>query len=545
VFVTKLDVAGASLAYSTFLPGFEGAGIAVDANGNAYVTGSTYLDAFPTTPGAYDTTPNGDFDAFAAKLNTTGSGLVYSTLLGGADEEFAYAIAVDANGDAYVAGHTRSNDFPTTAGALRTTFISFSDSFLTKLNPTGSSLSYSTYIGGQADEIVESVAVDSGGNAYMTGVTNSADFPTTPGVFDTTYNDGAGLGNPGDAFVSKLNASGSSLSYSSFLGGYKQDWGEGIAVDASREAYVTGLTDSNNFPTTPGAVDTGFDNYVDPFVAKLDETGSTLRYSTFLGVGYAYGIAVDGGANAYVTGHAGSNFPITPGAFDQNHGASEDAFVTKLSTSAGPPATLALTPETATNTVDSQHCLTATVTDASGTPTPGTTVVFTVSQTNRATGSATTDASGQASFCYEGELFGTDQITAFADFDPEDGSQQASEPGDSASKTWLLAEGTPCRVSNGGSIVAGNGDRASFAGIATQSSPSRVAGYERYRDQGPAPPRAARSTELLTLSCAPDAGAASIFGRARAGSVGQVNFRIDVVDHGRPGRGRDSYRILL
>src|SRR5439155_22545488 len=131
------------------------------------------------------------------------------------------------------------------------------------------------------------------------------------------------------------------------------------------------------------------------------------------------------------------------------------------------------------------------------------------------------------------------------DFDPEDGSQQASEPGDSASKTWLLAEGTPCRVSNGGSIVAGNGDRASFAGIATQSSPSRVAGYERYRDQGPAQPLAVRSTELLTLSCAPDAGAASIFVRARAGSAGQVNFRIDVADHGRPGRGRGSYRILL
>ncbi|MBI3734396.1 MAG: lamin tail domain-containing protein, partial [Chloroflexi bacterium] len=204
------------------------------------------------------------------KLNPDGSTLVYSTFLGGSSNDSGTGIAVDASGAAYVTGGTLSSDFPTTPGAFDTGFNGGYDAFVTKLNPDGSALVYSTFLGGGGDEGSRGIAVDASGAAYVTGYTGSSDFPTTPGAFDTSFN-----GPTYDASVSQLNAAGSTLVYSTFLGGSSDDWGLAIAVDASGAAYVTGYTASSAFPTTPGAFDTSYNGNYDAFVSKLAMGGMT------------------------------------------------------------------------------------------------------------------------------------------------------------------------------------------------------------------------------------------------------------------------------
>jgi hypothetical protein len=342
-FVTKLNSTGSALVYSTYLGGnsFDGGySIAVDASGNAYVTGWTSSTNFPTTPGAFQTTyGGGDFngDAFVTKLNPTGSALVYSTYLGGNSNDVGHDIAVDASGNAYIAGFTSSTNFPTTLGAFQTTYGGgIVNAFVTKLNPTGSALAYSTYLG-TSENYGYGIAVDASGNAYVAGLTSSTNFPTTLGTFQTTNGGGR------DAFVTKLNPAGSALVYSTYLGGSLQDYGYNIGVDASGNAYVAGSTSSTNFPTTPGAFQTTDGGGNDAYVTKLNPTGSALVYSTYLG-GNSYddgtGIGVDASGNAYVAGSTSStNFPTTPGTFQTTYGGgSYDVYVAKLN-----PAGSALT----------------------------------------------------------------------------------------------------------------------------------------------------------------------------------------------------------
>jgi hypothetical protein len=252
------------LDYSTFLGGTsgdEGEGMAV-REGRAYVTGRTSSTNFPTTPGAFDRTFSGG-DAFVTKLNASGSALVYSTFLGGTNFDQGFDITVDRRGSAYVTGSTFSANYPTTRGAFDRTSNGNLDAFVTKLNATGSALVYSTFLGGTGDEQGLGIAVRFG-RSYVTGETFTADFPTTPNAFDTTLDGGF------DAFVTKLNASGSALVYSTFLGGTGTDQGTAIAVDGTGRAYVTGGTGSTDFPTTPGAFDTTFNGgNSDAFVTKL------------------------------------------------------------------------------------------------------------------------------------------------------------------------------------------------------------------------------------------------------------------------------------
>jgi Beta-propeller repeat len=326
------------LVYSTYLGGANwadyGYGIAVDGAGNAYVTGQTGSLDFPTTAGAFDTSFNGpaccgadSYDAFVAKLNAAGTALVYSTYLGGGGADSGSRIAVDGAGNAYVTGTTSSTDFPTTAGAFDRS-ANGKDAFLTKLNAAGSALGYSTYLGGSLDDMGGAIAVDDAGSAYVTGYTNSVDFPSTAGAFDQSFNGGY------DAFVTKLNAGGSALGYSTFLGGNAFDGGHAVAVDGAGSAYVTGRVASADFPVSAGAFDTSFNGNTDAFVAKLNAAGSALGYATYLGGGdldIGNGIAVDGTTNAYVTGSTYSgNFPTTAGAFDTSYNFGGDAFVTKL-----------------------------------------------------------------------------------------------------------------------------------------------------------------------------------------------------------------------
>jgi hypothetical protein len=333
------------LSYSTYLGGSgedRDPAIAVDAAGNAYVTGHTESTDFPTTAGAFQTTfgggPFNGGDAFVTKLNATGSALVYSTYLGGSGGDSGRGIAVDTAGNAYVTGYTASTNFPTTAGAFQTTRGGFlMDAFVTKLNPTGSALVYSTLLGGSDLDSGEGIVVDAAGNAYVAGGTSSTDFPTTAGAFQTTFGGGANQG--GDAFVTELNPTGSALVYSTYLGGSGGDSAASIAVDADGNAYVTGRTLSTNFPTTAAAFQPTFGGGVccggDAFVTKLNPTGSApLVYSTYLG-GSDYdigtGIALDTLGNAYVTGTTlSTDFPTTAGAFQATYGGGGDAFVTKL-----------------------------------------------------------------------------------------------------------------------------------------------------------------------------------------------------------------------
>ncbi|MBT2551841.1 SBBP repeat-containing protein [Arthrobacter sp. ISL-5] len=221
-------------------------------------------------------------------------------------------------------GQTTSTDFPTTPGAFDTTFNGgFDDAFVTKLSPTGSSLLYSTYLGGSGTSQGNGIAVDAAGSAYVTGQTGAGGFPTTPGAFDTTL-------DFIDAFVTKLSPTGSSLLYSTYLGGSGPDLGFGVAVDASGSAYVTGRAGSTNFPTTAGAFDTTLDGAADAFVTTLSPTGSALVDSTYLGgsdIENGRGIAVDASGSAYVTGATGSaGFPTTAGAFDTTFNGGFDAF---------------------------------------------------------------------------------------------------------------------------------------------------------------------------------------------------------------------------
>jgi len=334
------------LVYSTFLGGADedaAQSIAVDSSGCAYVAGHTTASGFPTTKGAFRTVySGGDEDAVVVKLNPCGSALIYSTLLGGKGDDWAWSIAVDSSGCAYVAGDTNIGDFPTTKGAFQAVLKgNDGDAFVTKLNPSGNALLYSTFLGGSRGEEGCSIAVGHSGCAYVAGWTRSADFPTTKGAFQAT------LSRSDNAFVTKLNPSGSALVYSTLLGGIGLDVASSVAIDSTGCAYVAGLTFSRDFPATKGGLHKAPGRYDDAFVAKLNPPGSALLYSTCLGGGSsddARSVAVDSSGCAYVAGVTYSpDFPTTKGAFQTTFGASSllryDAFVTKLNPSGNASST--------------------------------------------------------------------------------------------------------------------------------------------------------------------------------------------------------------
>src|SRR5205807_5726179 len=231
----------------------------------------------------------------------------YATYLGGSASDTANAIAVDASGNAFIGGITASSNFSTTLGAYATVFAGNQDTFIVKLNPAGSALVYATYLGGSNSDSLNGLAIDAAGNCYLTGSTASADFPTSPGAFSTSKPSASGYNS---GFVSKLSATGATLVYSTFLGGNSNDFGVGIAVDTNGSAYVAGSSQSNNFPTTPGAlkaVPTTI-NYCcdyDMFLAKVAADGGALSYSTLLGSSgpeSANAVVLDGIGGVYIAG---------------------------------------------------------------------------------------------------------------------------------------------------------------------------------------------------------------------------------------------------
>lgn len=348
-FVTKLDATGSALIYSTYLGGSGAASyansIAVDSSGNTYVTGFATSSDFPTSPGAFQTGCVDTNDAWVAKLNSSGSGLIYSTYLCGGGVGSFSAIALDAAGDAYVTGGADAN-FPTTPGAFQTSFSGSSTNvFVTKVNPNGSGLIYSTLIGGSNRDLAYAIALNGSGNAYVGGITYSSDYPTTPGAFQTTSTESQG------PFVTELNASGSALVYSTYLlASGVGDSVTGIAVDGAGDTFVTGNQHTNNFPVTANAIQPTYNpdsnpNATNGFITEIAPGGSSLLFSTYLGgtgesENFA-GLALDSSDNVYVVGSTlGSpdDFPTTPGAYQTTYGGGGDAFVAKIAV--GPPCTV-------------------------------------------------------------------------------------------------------------------------------------------------------------------------------------------------------------
>lgn len=338
-FVARLSADGSSLLYSTFLGGGSGDGsraVAVDPrDGTIVIAGATESSDFPITPEAFDSTHSGDYDAFVARLSADGSALAYSTFLGGDDVDKGWGVALHpTDGTAIVVGRTRSSGFPTTVAAFDPTHNGNWDAFVVRLGADGGTLLYSTFLGGRGVDYGEAVAVNpTEGTGILLGGSFSADFPTTPDAFDPTHN---GLG---DAVVVRLEADGSGLLYSTFVGGSHHDEGHSIAVDPSDgTATIAGGTMSSDFPTTSDAFDTVFNGgFYDAFVTRLSADGSALLHSTFLGgEGDDYGavVAVDpeSGRGTVAGPTTSRGFPITPAAFDPSfNGGGSDTFVARLS----------------------------------------------------------------------------------------------------------------------------------------------------------------------------------------------------------------------
>jgi hypothetical protein len=345
-FVAKLNLVTGVVTHTTLIGGGgteEGNAIAINSSGNAYIVGqtdSTGTSSFPTQ-GPIQGTNAGLVDAFIAELNTAGTGLVYSTYLGGSTGDLATGIALDGSNNAYVTGITVSSNFPTKAGAFQSSFGGGSeDSFVAKIMPDGSALVYSTFLGGNGADDALAIAVDSAGEVYVTGKTQSTDFPTL-NAFQPSFGGGT---IDGDGFVTKLNATGSGLIFSTYLGGSSDDTGTGIALDSFDDPYTTGRTLSTNFPTGGSPFQVGNDGGADAFVTELSNTGY-LVYSSYLGgtsnensfggsasQGALGAVAVDSTSRAYLAGATISTigFPTQSPIQANSGGGLNDAFVTKV-----------------------------------------------------------------------------------------------------------------------------------------------------------------------------------------------------------------------
>ena len=324
------------LTYSTYLGGSEDdRGLGIAVDAQ----GNTYVAGVTQSanfPQSSNNPGTGGEDVFVTKLNPAGTALIYSAYLGGGAADVGRHLAVDAAGSVYVSGGTRSSNFPVTQGAFQTVLRGASDSFVLKLNPAGDQLVYSTYLGGTRDEGFEGggLALDAAGQVYLTGVTNSLDFPTSRITFQRSF--GGGIS---DAFVSRLSADGTRLVSSTYLGGFDLDEGRGIAVDSAGRIYVTGRTRSPNLVIHNAYQGLRRSTLDDAFLTKFSALGDLVTYSTFFGGSgneTAHGIAVDDSGLAYLAGETDStDFVTTSDAFKKEHGGSDlDGFIVKLRTTA-------------------------------------------------------------------------------------------------------------------------------------------------------------------------------------------------------------------
>lgn len=336
VFVAKLNGSGTGLLYATFIGGSGSdctmyCDLTVDANGLAYLTGTTWSSNFPTTTSAYDRYYSGSYDAFITKLNSTGTGLVYSTYLGGSYGDYAVSVAVDNSGAAYIAGYTDSSNFPTTWWAYDGYYNGGTDAFVTKLNASGTALTYSTFLGGWGWDSAHNLVVRND-EVYVVGAAANG-FPVTYDAYDQSFA-GCEADYPWcDAFVAHLNSGGSGLVYATYLGGTGADWANSIDVDENGAVAVSGLTTSTNFPHSSNGFDYTFNGATDSFIVQLNSTGSTLSYGSYFGgngFDYANNVRLDRSGAIYIAGGTNStDLPTTGNAFDRTAN-NADAMIAKF-----------------------------------------------------------------------------------------------------------------------------------------------------------------------------------------------------------------------
>lgn len=331
VFVSRIAADGTSLVYSTYLGGSSGDkpyGLAVRDDGTVTIVGNTQSSNFPTTPGAFDGNLNGSSDGFVSRIDPTGSQLVFSTFLGGSSGDVAQALALSRSGEAVVTGVSSSSDFPVTNGTYGTSPAGSSDAFITRLTNDGTSLRYSTLIGGSSGDVAQAAAVAPDDSVTIAGVTSSSDFPTSANAFQSSASGGS------DAFVLQLDADATNLVYATLLGGSQGDVAEAVDVDGSGAAVVVGVSSSNNFPSTPGAL-TGGGGSSDAFVTKVSPDGSSLVFSARVGGSKGdvpKSVAIDRTGAVVLGGQtSSSNFPTTPEAIQTAALGSADAFLVRLS----------------------------------------------------------------------------------------------------------------------------------------------------------------------------------------------------------------------
>ena len=329
------------LSYATYVGGTGGDigyAIAVDANFDAYIAGVTNSTNFPTAGAPYQSSSKGNGDAFVTKVNYEGSALLYSTYLGGSGADSATALALGSGNQVFLTGNTTSSDFPMVAPQItpgvttypfQDTYGGNTDAFVAQIGATGSTLFYSSYLGGNGFDSGQGIAADASGNAYVVGQTQSANFPTVSPM--QLANGGAS-----DVFVAKVNTTGTALTYSTYLGGAAVDVGQSIQVDSSGDAYIAGYTFSGNFPTV-NPYQKALAGASNAFVAELNPAGSALTFSTYVGGSAndsAFGVALDGSANVYITGSTqSSDFPTTSEASQTSIRGASNAFITKLNPS--------------------------------------------------------------------------------------------------------------------------------------------------------------------------------------------------------------------
>lgn len=418
-FVAEIDAAGSALVYSTYLGGSGadfGLGIKADSSGNAYVGGFTSSPDFPAINALQGTLRSPAGNGFVTELRAGGSPLVYSTFLGGTGQngngDTIIALAVDSVGAAYVTGYTSSTNFPTQSplqATLNSAANAASNAFVSKINPAGVGLAYSTYLGGTGSDVGNGIAVDSAGNAYVTGFTYSKNFP----IANALQPNNSDLVSGKNAFITKINAAGSALVYSTYLGGSGTGTGEvgtAIAVDGAGDVYVVGNTDSTNFPLA-NSVQNKYGGSTDGFVTELNPAGSALVYSTYLGGSgndTLLGVAVDSADSAHVTGFSySSDFPTTTNALQKSSplGTSGSVVVAKITQGSAaegtlPAAVAILSGNNQTGTVQTQLAqpLTVQVTNSAGSGVAGVTVTFMVTSgmATLSADSVETNASGTA-----------------------------------------------------------------------------------------------------------------------------------------------------
>jgi len=335
VYVVKLSPNGANLLFATYIGGSSTdfvSQIALDpATNDIIISGMTGGGGFPTTAGAYQTVyAGGLYDIYCTRFNNAGNNLVFSTLIGGISSEQGTSLSLDAGGNIWITGYS-PGDFPVTAGAYQVVAAGGYDAVVCKLNPSGSSLLYATYVGGSGDDRANGIKADNSGNVYIKGMTTGA-FPVVTGSYDLSFNGGAN-----DLFMSKLNPVTNALIYSTYLGSAGDDWSDQrLTITANNELLVTGRTGSG-FPTTTGAYDQTFNGSSDGFVSLLNSAGNALVFSSYLGGSGAdqtFDAQVALNGDIVVTGYCANGIPATTCAYDLSfNGGSEDAFVSIFNSS--------------------------------------------------------------------------------------------------------------------------------------------------------------------------------------------------------------------